>query len=318
MAMAATTAADMNARTQAIAGLAGFDAFRTGPLPDGRWLSLTGDATSEPGQVWPVYDNAAVIWDPSGQRRVESPWPGGHFFPRWDDGSEFWPLSFFAAGARVYVIGSRQLSQPDGTWTPMGAYGAVVHAPSCADPAFLRYFPTPSSLLDDTAVQWSGAVAYDGTWVYVHGVKDRPDAFHARDGGYVARVSLAQLEVPHRWRFWTGSAWAARVDLAVSTIPVGGASTNGTAAGYTLHRRPDGSWQVTTKRGGELANGVGRYVAAAPTGPWTWEQLLGDDQAQGLDNYLVGAAPGIPTASGQLLVQWSRRGSNPYWVEVAQ
>jgi hypothetical protein len=313
-----TSAVELNARTGQIEGLGGFDAGRMEALPDGRWLSLTGDATQTAEQVWPVYDNAAVIWDGAGQRRVPSPHPGGHFFPRFEDGSEFWPLSFFVAGARAYVLGTRVLPTGDMQWTALGGYGAVVDVPAGCDPAWVRYFPTPSSLLDDSAVQWSGAIACDGTWVYVHGVLDRPDVFHARDGGYVARVPLAQVEVPHRWTFWAGSEWSPRADLAVSTIPVGGPSTNGTSAGYTLHRRPDGTWAVTTKRGGELADGLGRYVASTPYGPWTWQQLLPESQVQGLDCYLAGAAPTVPTASGQLLVQWSRRGSTPYWAEVPQ
>lgn len=313
----ATSAEDMNARTQMIDGLGdGFDGFRTARMPDGRWLSFTGDAIAQDGQVWPVYDNAAVIWEAGTQRRVESPWPGGHFFPRWPDGGEFWPNQFVVADGRAYVIGSRVLPvSGEMAWTAMGAYGAVVDLPAGADPLFAHYWPTPSSLLGDEAVQWSAAIATDGTWMYVHGVLDRPDQFHARDGGYVARAPLARLGVPHRWEVWTGSSWSAHVDQAVATIPTGGAPTHGTASGYTLHQRPDGTWAVTTKAGGELADTLGRYTAATPWGPWTWENLL---TVGGLDSYLTGAAPGIPTVSGKLLVQWSRRGSTPYWAEVPQ
>ena len=311
----ATSAEQMNARTATIAGLGNFDAGRTVALPDGRWLSLTGDATATADQLWPVYDNAAVIWDADGQHRVVPP-GGGDFFPRWEDNSEFWPLSFIVVNDRAYVVGTRVLTgDGDMQWTALGAYGAVVNLAADADPTFVRYFPTPSSMLDDTAVQWYGAVAYDGTYVYVHGVRDRPDAYHARDGSYVARVPLNRLEVPHRWQFWTGLQWQSRAENATSTIPVGGTSTNGTSSAYTLHRRPDGTWQVTTKRGGDLGEDLGRYVATTPRGPWTWESLL---TVCGLDCYLAGAAPGIPTVSGQLLVQWSRRGSTPYWAEVPQ
>ena len=312
------SAGELNARTQTIDGLGGFDAGRMAALPDGRWLSFTGDATQTHAQAWPVYDNAAVVWDCAGQRRVASSHPGGHFFPRWEDGSEFWPLSFYVAGTRAYVLGTRVAPAGDMQWTALGAYGAVVDVPHGCDPAWVRYFPTPSSLTGDAAVQWFGAIATDGTWVYVHGTLDRPDAWHARDGGYVARVPAGQLEVPHRWTFWTGTQWSDRHDLAVSTIPVGGASTNGTSASYTLHQRPNDTWAVTTKRAGDLGNGLGRYLAATPWGPWTWEQQLPDTQVQGLDCYLAGAAPTIPTVSGQLLVQWSRRGSTPYWAEVPQ
>lgn len=313
----ATTAADMTAAMANIQGLGdAFDAARTGPLPDGRWLTLTGDATEVAGQTWPVFDNAAIIWDVAGQRRVESTQPGRHFFPRWDDGSEFWPNQFFVVGNRGYVIGSRQLTS-GGSWTAMGAYGAVFDVPENGDPSFLHYFPTPSSLCNDVAVQWYGAMSYDGTYVYIHGVKNRPDVFNIRDGGYVARVSLAQLEVPHRWKFWNGTGWVARNDLAVSTLPTGGAVTVGTSSGYTLHKRPNGQWQVTTKLG-DIVDGIHAYRSANPWGPWTKVQLVA---AGDIDHYLAGAAPGIPTVSGNLLVQLSRRnsaGSYPEWYEVAQ
>ncbi|HEY9414424.1 MAG TPA: hypothetical protein VIQ30_06685, partial [Pseudonocardia sp.] len=289
------SAAEMNTRAANIDGLGDlWDVGRTHVLPDGRWLTLTGDATAEDGQEWPVYDNAAVIWDTTGQRRVDSPHPGGHFFPRWSDGSEFWPNDFFVVGDRAYVIGHRVKTYSGFmNWDPLGAYGAVVEVPAGGDPRWLRYFPTPSSLLDDTAVQWSGAIAYDGTHVYVHGVLDVPEAFHGRHGGYVARVPLSRLEVPHRWQFWTGTTWTGRVDLAVATIPLGEEYTtglNGTGSGYTLHRRPDGQWQVTAKRGGDMGGWLGRYTAPTPHGPWTWQPLL---QAGG-DNYLAGAMPDLP------------------------
>lgn len=312
----ATSAQAMNARTAQVAGLGDlFDILRTERLPDGRWLSFTGDANAEPGQPWPVYDNTAVIWDSAGQRRVGPP-GGGDFFPRWEDGSEFWPYQFVVSGSRVYVLGARiKAGEGAYNWVPMGAYGAVVDVPDWSDPVFVRYFPTPGSLLDDSAVQWNGAVASDGTWLYLHGVRDRPDAMHSRDGGYVARVAADRLEVPHRWQFWTGAAWSPRVDLAVSTIPVWGGATDGTSSSYTLHRRPSGGWQVTTKRGGDIAQQLGRYTGPTPWGPWTWEPLL---PVCSLDCYLAGAAPSIPTESGQLLVQWSRTDSTPVWAEVPQ
>lgn len=314
-----TTAADIAARLQTITGLGDlWDSGRTHVLPDGRWLTLTGDATSADGQEWPVYDNAALIWTPTEIRRVESPNEGGHFFPRWDDGSEFWPNDFFVIGERIFVIGYRVKTYPGVMqWDPMGAYGAVVAMPTGGEPVFLRYFPTPSSLLDDSAVQWSGAIAYDGTHVYVHGVLNVPEAFNARHAGYTARVELDRLEVPHRWCFWTGSGWSPRHDEAVATIPLGQEYTtglNGAGNGYTLHRRPNGQWQVTAKRGGDLGNWLGRYTGPTPYGPWTWESML----EVGGDNYLPGAMPDIPLASGNLLVQWSRHNTNPAWAEVPQ
>ncbi|MGN9802074.1 hypothetical protein [Micromonospora sp. L32] len=311
-------AADMNTRTGQIAGLGGFDAGRTARLQDGRWLMLTGDATQTDEQVWPVYHNAAVIWDGAGQRRVESPHPGGHFFPDFEDGSRFWPLSFFITAGRAYVLGTRVAPTGDMQWTGLGGYGAVVNVPAGGDPRWVRYFPTPSGMLGDDAVQWFGAIAYDGTHVYVHGTRDRAEAWHARDGGYVARVPLAQLEVPHRWQVWTGQSWSPDVAQAVPTIPIGQLYTtglNGTANAYTLHRRPNGQWAVTTKRAGDASSELGRYVAATPWGPWSWEPLL---TVCDTACYLAGAAPTIPTVSGQLLVQWSRRGSTPYWAEVPQ
>ncbi|MGW9196041.1 hypothetical protein [Micromonospora chersina] len=308
----ATSATEMNTRTGQIDGLGSGDAFRTSKLADGRWLSLTGDA-ARPGETLPAYDNAAVIWDQAGQRRVDV--PGGDFFPRWEDGSEFWPAGMVVSGRTVYVIGSRQLTSGTFDWQPMGAYGAVVDVPWCGTPRFVRYFATPSSGLDDSVVQWSATITAYGSYWYVHGVLDRPDLFHARDGAYVARMPAGQVEDLSTWRYWTGSAWVASAAAAVTTIPSGpyGSTVGGTEAGYTVHKRADGKWQLTTKRGGTLASTLGRYVSAYPVGPWTWQPLL---DVCDLDCYLTGAAPTIPTVSGQTLVLWSRTGTTPQWAEV--
>lgn len=308
----ATSAADMNTRSGQIEGVGGADAFRTARLADGRWLSLTGDAT-RPGETLPAYDNTAIVWDRRGQHRIDVP---GHYFPRWEDGSEFWPLGMVVSGRTVHVIGARQLTSGAWDWTAMGAYGAVIDVPWCGTPTFVGYFTTPSSGLDDTHVQWSAALTTTSTWTYIHGVLDRPDLFHARDGGYIARAPYGYLADTATWQFWNGSTWADDPAAAVSTIPaqaVDGVIVGGTEVGYTVHQRADGQWQIITKQGGTLANTLGRYTSATPTGPWTWTPLLG---VCDLDCYLTGAAPTVPTASGNLLVQWSRTGTYPEWAEV--
>ena len=309
----ATSADGMNTATANIAGVGSADAFRTVKLADGRWLSLTGDAT-RPGEDLPAYDNTAVIWDAAGQRRVDA--PGGHFFPRWSDGSEFWPAGMVVSGRTVFVVGSRQLTAGTFDWQAMGAYGAVVDVPWCGTPKFVRYFATPSSGLDDSAVQWSATITAAGSYWYVHGVLDRPDLFHARDGAYVARMPAGQVEDLTAWRYWNGAGWVADPGAAVSTLParaVEGQVVGGTEAGYTVHRRPDGRWQLTTKQGGSLASTLGRFVSSYPVGPWSWQPLL---EVCDLDCYLTGAAATIPTTSGRLLVLWSRTGTLPVWAEV--
>lgn len=307
-----TSADRINVLMGQVDGLGSSDSYRTARLADGRWLSLTGDAT-RPGESLPTWDNAAIIWDSKGQRRVESTHPGGHFFPRWEDGSEFWPGQFVVSGTTVYVIGSRQLVRGHFDWVSMGAWGAVVSVPAGQNPSFVRFFKLPSSGLDDTHVQWYGAIAVSDGFAYVHGVLDRPDVFHARDGGYVARVPLSNMEDLAKWRYWDGARWSLSAANAKPTIPTGTSTTGGTESGYTLHRRPNGQWQVTTKNGGTLADYLGRYVGPNPWGPWTWEPLV---NIGGLDSYLAGAAPTIPTTSGKLLVQWSRTDTYPKWTEV--
>jgi hypothetical protein len=95
------------------------------------------------------------------------------------------------------------------------------------------------------------------------------------------------------------------------------AEGGGTESTYTLHQRPNGQWQVTTKCGGTLAHTAGRYVSATPRGPWTWQALL--PTCSDLHCYLTGAAASVPTTNGMLLLQWSRsepEGSIPWWSEV--
>jgi hypothetical protein len=309
---AATSAADMNTKMGQITNMGYSDGFRTVRLADGRWLSFTGD-TVAPGGVFPVYDNSVVVWDRNGQRRIgTSGDPDGNFFPRWPDGSEFWPGSPIINGSLLYITGSRQKVTGPYEWVTLGAYGAVVQLSTCATPVFLRYFDTPSSGQDDTHVQWHGALARDSTYAYVHGVLDRPDMYHARDGGHIARVPIAQIEDLGQWRYWTGSTWVTDPAAAVPTIPC--EVVGGTESGYTVHKRPNGMWAVTTKKGGTLADRLGRFNSPNPTGPWTWEELL---TTCDLGCYLAGAANTIPTTSGKLLVYWSRGGAQPQWAEVA-
>lgn len=294
----ATSAAQMNAAV--VAGMAASDSFRTDGLPDGRWMSVTGD-TILPGEVYPRWDNSVVIWDRAGQRRVGA----GNFFPRWADGSEFWPGQWVAVGDTVYVVGSRQLVRGPFDWTTLGAYVATVHVPPCGAPRFGAYITTPSSERGDDAVQWSGGIARSDGWYYIHGVRDRPDAYHARDGGYVARTANPALP----WAFWAGSGWSTDPAAAVPTIPTG--SVGGTEAAYTVHRKGSG-WTVVTKRNGTLASDVGVYTSPAPTGPWTWKPLL---TVCALNCYLSGGAP-IPTTSGKFMIEWSRVDAMPQWAEV--
>ena len=312
---APTNAAEMNDKVNNIEGLGSGDAFRTIRLPDGRWLSLLGDNTN-PGQSLPSRDNSFVMWDSDGQRRVNTTADSmGNAFPRWSDGSEFWPGQPVIVGSKMYVPGSRQKVRGDFDWTPLGAWIAVVQLVNFGDPYFVRYVSTPSSGSDDSVVQWySGMTSYGG-YIYLHGVKDRPDAFHARDGGYVARMPVSGVEQLNQWRYWTGLGWSQYEHKAVSTIPTGGAATNGTESGYTLHRRPNGEWQVTTKNGGTLSSSLGRYTSVNPYGPWTWTTLV---EVCAFECYVGGAVDTVPTSSGNLLIYHNRSGTVPYWYEVSQ
>jgi hypothetical protein len=297
-ARSATSAADMNAAV--VTGIAASDSFRTDGLPDGRWMSVTGD-TVLPGEPYPRWDNSVVIWDRTGQRRVGT----GNFFPRWPDGSEFWPGQWTAAGDIIYVVGSRQLVRGLYDWTTLGAYVATIHVPSCGTPRFGAYITTPSSGLGDDVVQWSGALTRADGWYYIHGLLDRPDQFHARDGAYVARTANPVLP----WAFWTGTGWSVDPAAAVPTIPVAG--VGGTEAAYTLHRLSVG-WTIATKRGGSLASDIGTYTSPSPTGPWIWTPRV---TVCAVGCYLAGAAP-VPTRSGRFMIQWSRTDAMPVWTEI--
>lgn len=305
-----TTTVEMNTKIAQIADLGSADGFRTIRLGDGRWVSVTGD-TCRPGETLPAFGNSMVVWDSCGQYRVG---PDGDFFPRWADDSRFWPAQPCMYGTTMVVMGSRTLVAGAGSWTPMGAYGAIVNIPACGTPTFSRYFATPSSLTDDTYVQWYSGLGRDSTYWYIHGVLDRPDQFHARDAGFCARAPLTSIENLATWSYWNGTAWVTAATAAIPTIPCVG--VGGSESGYTLHKRPNGMWTVTTKKGGTLANDLGRYNAVNPWGPtWTWEFLM---TIGGTDKYLAGAAPAVPCTAGKVLVEWSRSGTYPQWAEVAQ
>lgn len=320
----ATSAVDMNKRVNEITGLGWGDSFRTVALPDGRWLSVVAD-NADFGQPFPVRDNAFVLWDAVKQWRVETSLPLGNAMPRWSDGSEFWPyvpvvVSNSIKTTRVarpeitmYVLGERIRVLNGTDWQPMGAWIAVVRVPWGGNPTFVRYLSTPSSGSDNKVVQWYGAMAYHEGFMYIHGVKDRPEAFHSRDGGYVARVPAQRLDRLDLWRFWDGDSWVADESAAVPTIPVWGNGSDGTESNYTLHRRPDGAWAVTTKYGGTIAENYGRYVAANPWGPWTWEQL---GSACSVNCYMAGAVEQVPLSSGKLLVLYNTLNGNPVFAEV--
>lgn len=291
----ATSAAAMNSAV--VQGIDYSDSFRTDVLPDGRWMSVTGD-TALTGQVYPA-SNSVVIWDRAGQRRTSS---SGNFFPSFPDGSGFWPGQWVASGSTVYVVGSRQKITGPFAWTTLGAYIAVMTVPRCGTPTFVRYLNTPSSGLGDEAVQWSGGLARDGGWYYLHGVLDRPDILHIRDGGYVARSRDLVS-----WQFWTGTRWGTS---AVSTIPAVPGGCGGTEAAYTVHKSE--LWTVTTKCNGALGDTLGTWTSTGPVGPWTWTPLL---TVCVFNCYLTGAAL-IPTISGHPMVQWSRTNAMPRWAEL--
>lgn len=297
---AATSADEMNKAT--VPGIDFTDSFRTAVLPDGRWMSVTGD-TALTGQPYPT-SNSVIIWDRAGVHRTS---PSGNFFPGWGDGSGFWPGQWVSVGGVVYVAGSRQKLAEDGSfnWTSFGAYVAVVEVPRCGTPRFVQYLATPSSGLDDSVVQWSGALTYDAGWFYVHGVKDRPDQYHSRDGGYVARTRNPAFP----WEFWDGAGWNPDAASAMSTIPtvVGG---GGTEAAYTVNLLK-GRWTVVTKWGA-LTTLTGVYESDSPTGPWVWRTLL---DTCVFNCYLAGAVL-VPTTSGRLMIQWSRSNAMPAWYEV--
>jgi hypothetical protein len=211
---------------------------------------------------------------------------------------------------RVYVTGSRQLVRGAWDWTAMGAYIAVLEVPRCGTPRFLHYVNTPSSGNDDSAVQWYAGIAKAGGYYYVHGVLDRPDMFHGRDAGYVARFRAPD----GLWQFWAGLAtgWSSDPAAAVSTIPLNATGGGGgSEAAYTVNWLY-GRWTVVTKAGGTLASTLGAYRSTSPVGPWTWTPLL---EVCDLGCYLTGAAP-IPTVGGRLMVNWSRPDAMPAWAEV--
>lgn len=301
-----TSAADMNTRTAAVEGWRSGDSGRTVKLADGRLISFFGDSTLADGTF---VHNSAVFFAPDRTYLAAAT-----LFPDFPDGSRFWPGQAVAVGQRVFLVGSRQLVRGAFDWTPLGSYLAIVDVPWGGKPIFRKYVLTPSSGQGDEAVQWYGGLAICGSTVYLHGVRDRADDFHIRDGGYVARAPLYTLGQLAGWRYWTGSGWSADPAAAAATIPADGAG--GTESGYTLHRRPDGSWQVTTRQYGGVGDHLGRYVGASPWGPWKpFEPLLAVSAGEG---YLTGAVSGVLLASGRLLVQWSRPGLPVEWAEVPQ
>jgi hypothetical protein len=300
------SAAGLNLRMSGVEGWRSGDAGATVRLADGRLLSFFGDSTLADGRS---VHNSTVA-----HTAVRSYLAAATLFPDFPDRSQFWPGQAVAVGQRVYLVGSRQLVRGEWDWTPLGAYLAVVDVPWGGRPVFRRYLLTPSSGLGDSTVQWSlGLTVSAADLVYLHGGLDRPDFYHVHDGGYVARVPLAHLGQLDAWRYWTGSAWSSSAAAAVPTISV--ESHGGTEAGYTLHRRPDGTWTVTTKQYGYVGDRLGRYVGPAPWGPWrAFEPQLSTPASV----YLTGAAPGVTTRSGRLLVRWSRADLPVEWAEVDQ
>jgi hypothetical protein len=301
------SAAEMNTRMANVEGWRSGDSGRTVRLADGRLIGFFGDSTLADGRF---VHNSVVVSD--GRRSWLA---AAGLFPDFADGSRWWPGQAVAVGERVFLTGSRQLVRGPFDWTPLGAYLAIVDVRAGGPPVFRTYVRTPSSSSGgrpspDSAVQWYGGLWIDGTTAYLHGVRDT-EPWHVRDGGYVARVPVMSLGRLERWRFWTGRVWSADPTVAVPTIPAEGAG--GTESGYTLHRRPDGRWQVTTRRYGALGDHLGRYVGAGPAGPWApFEPLLPTPAGA----YLTGAAPQIPAKPGRLLVQWSRPGTCVEWADV--
>lgn len=280
------------------------DSGRIHKLSDGRLVQFFGDTQKPDGSM--VHNSIKVY-----SVTKDEAW--GPFFPDWPDGSRFWPGDYIGIGSRLYVLGTRQLVRGYFDWTPLGAYVASVVVPTCDTPTFESYHITPSSGLDDTVVQWSAAIAQDSLYVYLHGVLNRPDLFNIRNGGYTVRVPRTSLYFPTwQWQFWNGTSWTSELAQAVSTIPAD-EPVGGTESGYTLTRRVDGYWQVTTKRYGFIGDTLGKYTSSSPWGPWTSFVPL-----QVVNSSYLAGASNLVLSSGKQFVEWSVSNAGVVYAEVPQ
>lgn len=158
---------------------------------------------------------------------------------------------------------------------------------------------------DQHQVQWGQASMVHDPWFYVYGTRAKGKELGREL--YVARVPVGDPRDRNRWQFWNGRQWQPSPDKAIPVI----GTDPGVSQTLSVHF-DNGTYVVTSKRGGDLGDFVYTWDSPHPTGPWHPQQAL--EAPAGFDTghyqYAPLAHPEIPVAPGHLLITVSRNSAD--------
>lgn len=274
-------------------------------LVDGRVLWVFGDTSREAGYVPRMASSSLLVTRGSCTSQViddQEP-----FLPN-EPGSVCWPSAMASRpsgnGDEVWVSCSRIERTGSGIFDfrylglSIGYFtvgrGGVPSAPTMT--------AVTSDLDDPTQINWGAALMVRGDTLYVYGTRDAVGEGAGRRL-VAAMVPADRVTDRSHWRYWDGDDWSASERDAETIIP----SAQGVSQALTVHRIGE-RYVVVSKKGGDARDTVGLWVGPTPTGPFSlkMEVPLPYDEGNGIVTYQPLAHPEFMTASGDLLVSYSR------------
>lgn len=223
-----------------------------------------------------------------------------------------WPMSVAVlrhdpevpAGTDVLVVLCARTERGQGgtlDFEFLGTSAAVFTVTRGGVPTLVDVYEVTPDDTDAQQVNWGAATTVAGSWFYVYGTRLPKGAFgHAL---YVGRAPVSDPRDRSRWQFWDGHRWQARRTAAAPVL----GSDPGVSQTLSVDK-VRGSYVVTSKRGGDLADFVYTWVSPTPVGPWRAYEALRAPAGFDTGHYQYAplAHPEIPVAPGHLLVSVSR------------
>jgi hypothetical protein len=232
------------------------DGFVPVPLPDRRTAWLMSDTLLAPTPASPdpptLVRNSIVV-----QRGLcFTPVLGGTPDARTDlvpsdSGRACWQSAGVARGARLVVFCT---DVEDATGPP--GFGFAVTGTSLASfdtPALTFVGRAPLPFVEPAGIRWGTGAVRRGDWVYVYGV--------GTGAQYVARARFDRI-ISGPWRFWTGTAWGERADLAPMTF-------RGATPAMPAFVTPSPVGYVAVAFPSPLPDpAIAGWTSSSPQGPW--------------------------------------------------
>ncbi len=233
--------------------------------------------------------------------------PGRPAIPPAPDGTVYWPEAVVATGSNVHVFANRV--RRDGT--EVSGIRVVGQSLVTFDVStFALRSVTPLTAAADNeernGIWWSAGAAIDGPYLYVYGVQLEPGDYGR--SLYVARVPVATTTQLSGWCFWNGAAWTPSSKLPPAARLIGKELDTVVSVWHS-----GTTWYLVSQKYGMLGRDIELWTATSPQGPWRDTKVLYTIPASEHPDamfYESTAHPEVSLASGNLLLSYSRNGSN--------